>query len=264
MSCEIIHGDCTDYMKKIPDSSFDAIITDPPWLTTRLSFDRKPLDFGMLFSEFRRLLKDSGWFFLFGTVEMASIALKKGWKRKFEYIWVKPGPVIAHPRVVRPLVRHEIVYAFVKDKVKPGSLYYDRKAISTIGKPYRKSVPASWKSSEYQNSQHVGRGIPREKMKPGVNHGTRYPTTVLEFPNKPQMNKNERTPHPTQKPIALMETIVKGYCPPGGLVLDPFAGSGSTAVACKKHGRKCIAIEKDPSYIKIIELQLEKLNSNII
>lgn len=264
MNCEIILGDSIEYMKTLPDNTFDAIITDPPWLTTNLSFDKRPLSFGEIFGEFHRLLKNSGWFFLFGTVEMAAIALKKGWKRKFEYIWVKPGPVIAHPNVIRPLIRHEIVYAFVKDKVKPGSLYYDREAISTIGKPYRKSVPSSWKSTEYQNSQHVGRGVAREKVRSSVNHGTRYPTTVLEFPNKPQMNKNERTPHPTQKPIALMETLVKGYCPAEGLVFDPFAGSGSTVIACEKHGRKCLAIEKNPSYVDIINEQLEKLNSNII
>lgn len=251
-------------MKSLPDKSFDAIITDPPWLVTKLSFDKTPLNFATLFKEFNRLLKDNGWFFLFGTVEMAAIALKVGWRRKFEYIWVKPGPVVAHPRVVRPLLRHEIVYSFIKTKTKPGSLYYDRKAISTVGKPYKKTMSRQKNISEYQRSQNVGDAAKYARVGKDGNTRTRCPSTVLDFPNKPRMDKRERTKHPTQKPIALMETLVKGYCPEDGLVLDPFGGSGSTLIACEKNNRKCITVEKDERYVDIIYEQIDKLNANAI
>jgi len=106
---ELYNADCMELMKAIPDKTIGLIVTDPPWLTTNLDFDKADLDFRAVFVEFKRILKDNGWFFLVGTVEMAHEALKAGFKRKFEYIWVKPNFVPAFG-AVKPASKHEIQF----------------------------------------------------------------------------------------------------------------------------------------------------------
>lgn len=254
---ELYNADCMELMRAIPDKTIGLIVTDPPWLTTNLDFDKTDLDFRAIFVEFKRILKDNGWFFLVGTVEMAHEALKAGFKRKFEYIWVKPNFVPAFG-AVKPASKHEIIYAFHKQELKRVSLLpFNRKDIMTAGAPYHvkvKSGASQAKLTQYQAQQHC---TPKNKIAT-ENKGTRWPVSVLYFPNKSSMPRAERTAHPTQKPVGLIETIIKGYSGPESIVLDAFCGSGTVAEVAEYLGRPWLAAELSPEYCWIIAGRVSK------
>ena len=145
-----------------------------------------------------------------------------------------------HGHVKRPRHSYEKVYAFVKPELRVADLYFDRKALRTDGSPYKEKYTR--RETEFLRSQsHTTRYLV-------TNSGYREGIDVVFFPNKPAMKLSEQTIHPTQKPLGLAKLIVNGYCPKGGTVLDPFVGSGTTAVAAKMSGRLCVAVEIDARY----------------
>ena len=241
-------GDCMDILPTMPDGSVDLILTDPPYSTTNLKFDQG-FDIGRVLPEFRRVLKPSGWFFCFASFELAAtIYGAGGWKYRFAYVWVKSKPTTQHGSVKRPRHSYEKAYVFVKPELKVADLYFDKKALRTDGSPYKEKYTR--RETEFQRSQsHQTRYLVS-------NSGYREGIDVLLFPNKTAMRLSEQTIHPTQKPLGLMKLLISGYCPPDGLVLDPFAGSGTTAVAAKMTGRRCIAVKIDDRYYAIARHRL--------
>ena len=266
---KIYHADCFDLLPEIEDNSIDLIVTDPPWLTTDLRFDSEDQPFKRLYLEFHRILKDNGWFFLFGTVEMACDVImlekekKKIWRRKFEYIWRKTSIVPQTHNTVKPFSKHEIIYAFIKTRLKKmNDLTFHRKNIRTEGEPYVREQK-NWTSNAYPSEfEYENRRVPlgKDGIKKAYvhkNNGFREPTTILTFSNSCRLPKQEKTPHPTQKPEGLIETLVKGYSNEGDLILDPFLGSGTTGIACLNLNRRFIGIEKDIKYFEIAKKRIE-------
>lgn len=252
----LLLGDCCELMKKLPSASIDAVITDPPYLTTDCKMDIE-FDLPVFCCEIKRVMRENAWLFVFGTLEMASEIIKNGFKRKFEYVWVKNHIAPVHHNTIRPGYSHEIIYAFIKSEVKTYSDFcFDLEKLREyrLGRGYVRNHKLKKSNSDYQNEN---------RLKPTA--GTvayskfSYPTTLLFAPNKPTMSKTERNIHPTQKPLNLIEPLVKGYTKDAAVILDPFMGSGTTGVAALKFNRAFIGMETDEKYFIIAKKRIENI-----
>lgn len=244
-------------MKSIDDGSIDLVVTDPPYMTTDLRFDKEATDFDLIAKEIKRVLKPTGWAFVFLPVELTRFFLSNGFNLKFEYVWIKTKGTMQTYNTVKPMSRHEKCYAFVhKELKKANDLTFNKKDIMTTGhSSYVKTNKASTVLTEYEKSNRI---VGYKKDVTRINTGSRMPTTVLFAPSKDCMKKSERTKHPTQKPLHVINTIIKGYSNKNDLVLDPFAGSGTTGIACVNHYRYYILIEKNKEYFQEAFERIEK------
>ena len=262
---EVICGDCTVELPKLPSESINLIITDPPWQKTDYSFDQVKIDWDFIFQELKRILKPNGWFFCFAPMNILNKITDNNWRQKFEYIWVKPGIIPTTHNTIRPTTQHEFIGAFIKPELKKVTeLCFNKKELQTIGKTYNRKFTSKNKNGFLTKEN---RRTPTDKNGNSlnynlINNGIRSPSTVIYYPNKNRLKFNERTEHPTQKPLALLEYILSGYSNPNESVLDPFAGSGTTIEAAKKLNRNYIGIEINPNYHKIIENRLVKHNNH--
>lgn len=233
------------------------IITDPPFNTTKLSWDKERIDFDDLAQDLLRILDRDGWLFLFGTIEMSSIFLKY-FNLRFTYIWEKPNFVRCTKNTIRPSLITEFIFAFTHPNLlRLTNLTYHPDLLCTQGhESYQKS---SGDLSEFAKAQ----GFSSKKF---ISRGdtTRKPTNLIKYPNKPCMKLPERTPHPTQKPIDLLRLLVRGYSNPNDLIIDPFAGSGTTLVAAKELGRRYIGSEIDARYVKLIKSRLDTVQFSLL
>ena len=229
----LYQGDCLEVMQGMPDSSVDMVLTDPPYGTTACKWDSIiPLE--PMWEQLKRVIKKNGAIVLTTSQPFTTTLISSNMGMfKYEWIWEKSngGGFLNANR--QPLKRHENVVIF---SAKP-ALYVPQKG---EGKPY---TCRSSSAGETTQDQTVAGWVT-------VNKGGRYPTTVLKF-------KNDTGFHPTQKPVALMEYLIKTYTNEGEIVLDFCMGSGTTAVACEKLTRKWIGIEKDESYVEIAAKRIE-------
>ena len=240
------HGNAVDLIRQVPDDSVDLILTDPPYMTTTgLAIDREftPKDLCAILPQFLRVLKPDGWLFQFGPIFTQAMTLRY-FNPKFEYIWVKPNAVVCSNSAVRPYLQHETIQAYTHpDLRRPSDLYFNKPALRTHGwENYRgRKKRRGGGNTVYATQQKTSlQGLPNHS----VEDHTRAGTSLLEYPNKgTYIAPQQRTGHPTQKPLGLCDTIVRGYCRPGGLVLDPYAGSGTTGVAARMSGRDSILFE---------------------
>ena len=223
----IWQGDCLTLMADIPDQSVDMILCDLPYGTTACKWDTViPVE--PLWAHYERVIKDRGAIVLTGSQPFTSKLIMSNPKRfRYEWIWHKSngGGFLNANR--QPLKRHENILIFAN-----GQPFYSPQ--KTKGKPYTIKRNSA---GETTRDQSVAGWISQNK-------GERYPTTVQYIPNETGL-------HPTQKPVELMEYLIKTYTLPGETVLDNCMGSGTTGVACVNTGRKFIGIEKDPDYFEI-------------
>lgn len=226
----LVHGDCLVEMERIQDRSVDLILCDLPYGSTACSWD-VIIPFEPLWRAYRRIRKPHAPIVLFGTQPFTSHLVLSNLKEfKYEWIWHKSKSGSAFTAKYRPLARHENVLVFGRGRVTYNP-------IKTPGKPYeRKRVGAVGKVNNHRIG-FKGDGILYR------NEGFRYPETVQFFPQK---WRRQDQLHPTQKPVELMEYLVKTYSNPGDLVLDNCAGSGTTCLAARNTGRHFIGMEKDP------------------
>ena len=228
----------------IPEMAADMVATDPPWNETNIGFDKIGFDNDELAAWLKDHMKQNAWCMAFLPFDVA-MTFAGHMRNKFIYVWKKPGGMY-RPNTMRPVMAHELIYAFIQtDLKKMTDLYMDKKKLRTKGKPY-KDRPRGKGNSEYA----AAAGFQKETYST-TNTGYREGTTVLEFASM-MGNTKERTGHPTQKPLALLKFLINAYCPPGGTVLDPTLGSGTTLIACELTGRTCIGAEPDPRYRKMI------------
>jgi site-specific DNA-methyltransferase (adenine-specific) len=232
-------GDCLEVMPRIPDASIDAIIADWPYGVTQNSWDSViPLE--PLWGECERVVKRKGVIVLTARQPFTSILVMSNPKWfKWDDVWDKKLPTGFLNAKVMPLRRHESVLVFgkgrvtynpqmTKGKMKNKRGYSHSSCYGTYG------IQANW-NDDY------------------------YPTSVIEISNANQSAKL----HETEKPVALMEYLVKTYTNPGDLVLDNTFGSCSTGEACLKTGRRFIGIEKDPEYFRIGQERLERVEREL-
>ena len=228
MKIDLMNGDCLELMKTIPDGSVDMVLTDPPYGTTACKWDSIiPLE--PMWEQLKRVIKPNGVIVLFGSEPFSSILRVSNLKQyKYDWVWCK-RPVNFLNAKKQPLRKTERISVF------GGSTYNPQGLVAKIRLNKRSN-------STETNGKH---GLSN------LSEYTNYPTDVLEF-------IGERGLHPTQKPVALMEYLIKTYTNEGETVLDFTMGSGTTGVACKNLNRNFIGIELDETYFKIAKKRIEE------
>ena len=236
-------GDCLELMKRIPDGSVDMILCDLPYGTTRNKWDSIiPLD--ELWAQYERVIKDRGAIVLTAQTPFDKILGASNLKLlRYEWIWRKNRGT-GHLNAKRmPLKNHENILVFYKKL----PTYIPQ---FTEGEPYiRKDC-----GKDSLNKGNYGR---TNETHTTVSKGGRYPLSVVDF------SSVERTIHPTQKPVALFEYLIRTYTNEGETVLDNCIGSGTTAVAAINTGRKFIGIEQESEYVEIARKRIADAYSAI-
>lgn len=236
----LLHGDCLELMKNIPDKSIDMVLTDPPYGTTACKWD-SVIPFEPMWKELKRITKDNGAIALFGS-EPFSSALRISNIKEFRYdwIWNKKKAANFAQSGFQPMKYHEIISIFYKNK----SNFFHQK---TIGSVVKKT------SSKVQNQDRIEAGLNMPvKYSENYEPNKRLPKSIIEF-SKP----GGKFLHPTQKPVSLLEYLIKTYTLENETVLDFTMGSGSTGVAAKNLNRNFIGIEKDKKYFEIAKNRIE-------
>ena len=239
---QLIKGECIEQMKLIPSGSIDAIITDPPYGTTACKWD-SVIPFEPMWQQLNRIIKPNGAIVLFGS-EPFSSALRMSNIKNYRYDWVWDKRYATnYPQAKRqPMKRHENILVFgVKSPV-----YYPQ--MIERDKPIKKG------KNNGSNIFNLGT-LNREDYN-GKVYTHQYPTAIQLFPTR----KEGKNVHPTQKPILLMEYLIKTYTNENETVLDFTMGSGSTGVAAKNLNRSFIGIELDDKYFEIAENRINNLN----
>ena len=227
----LIQGDCLEKMKDIPDKGVDMILCDLPYGTTKCKWDAIiPLD--RLWEQYNRIIKDDGAIVLFAQTPFDKVLGSSNLKMlRYEWIWEKEQGTGGLNVNKMPLKKTENILVFYKKLPT-----YNPQM--TQGKPY--TIKRAYVSSEIYGRTGTKDGYITK------NEGLRHPTNILKF-NRELKNRL----HPTQKPVALLEYLIKTYTKEGEVVLDNCMGSGSTGVACLNINRKFIGIEKDEEYFEI-------------
>lgn len=242
---KLLHGDCLELMKGIPDGSIDAIITDPPYGTTACKWD-SVIPFDLMWEQLNRIIKPNGAIVLFGSEPFISALRMSNIKNyKYDWIWKKTMPSGIATSSFMPMKYHEIISVFVNNS-KPtfNKIFAER---SEVGKNRLKNngkILNGHKSKGNHLTKDSLAGTYSEYDIEKVN-----PKTILEFNSVPNCNGTKL--HPTQKPTALMEYLIKTYTNENETVLDFTMGSGTTGVACKNTNRNFIGIEMDDKYFEI-------------
>lgn len=239
---KITLGDCMDQLEEIANESIDLVLCDPPYQTTSLSWDiALPSGF---YSELKRVLKPNGTALIFGSQPFTSKVITDNldWFR-YELVWVKNKCSDFINANYRPMKKHENIIVLSKGKAAPGCknpMVYNPQGFTA------KTIK--------KNRQVKNLGVGRDRDSQIGEHeskGTGYPTSILEF------RVETVRYHPTQKPVDLLEYLIRTYSNPGDTVLDPTAGSGSTGVACIKAERNFIGFEYSEKYFKVAKERLE-------
>lgn len=244
---EIYLGDCLQLMRDVPDQSVDMIMCDLPYGTTAAKWD-SVLDLGTLWAEYRRVLKPNAAVCLTSlqpfTTEL--IVSNPEWF-KYAYVWVKSKALGFQNAKLRPMTRHEdvLVFSAGNSANRASNLMpYNPQGLQKVDKKVR-----GLKGSKTDAGGHRMER-PSHKAE-RVQEFTGYPDTILEIPNEGS------TVHPTQKPVALMEYLIRTYTNEGELVLDNCMGSGTTGVAAVNTGRRFIGMEQNPEYFAIAENRIQ-------
>jgi DNA modification methylase len=239
---DLILGDCLEVMKTIEDNSIDAIICDLPYGTTNCKWDTViPLD--KLWFEYERIIKDNGAIVLNASQPFTSALVMSNPKIfKYEWIWQKSHATGHLNSKKQPLRQHESVCVFYKKQCT-----YNPQMIDKTYLDKRTKSGADVDADVYNKFNKVERQIPVTKG---------YPKTIQYFATP--FKGGEGGKHPTQKPLSLVEYLIRTYTNKGDTILDNTMGSGTTMVACKKLGRNGIGIEKEEKYFKIAQ---ERVNS---
>lgn len=238
-------GDCLELMKDIPDGSIDMILCDLPYGTTACKWD-KIIPFDKLWLSYKRIIKPHGAIVLFGTEPFSSnLRLSNLNMFKYDLIWNKDlckNPGLAK---IRPLPSFEIISIFGE-----GRITYNPQMEQ--GEPYKdiRNNPTRILNGNEHKYGFCGNTVNV------INNGTRYPKSVITL-----RNPNRKGQHPTQKPVELLEYLIKTYTNEGEIVLDNCMGSGSTCVACVNTGRHYIGFEKEPKYYDIACKRLDEVEN---
>jgi site-specific DNA-methyltransferase (adenine-specific) len=244
----LLLGDCLDRMKEIPDDSVDLILTDPPYGTTGCSWDTI-IPFEMMWTEIRRILKKENSAVVFTASQPFTSALVMSnveWFRH-EWIWIKNRGSNFANTVREPMKEHESVLVFAEKKWT----YNKQMQPRTGGGADRANYEVTFKT----NSDNYRKFDTRENQKISE---MRVPSSWQKFNT---VSGKEKTKHPTQKPIMLMEYLIKTYTNKRDTVLDFTMGSGSTGVAAINLGRQFIGIEKDHEYFSVAKHRIVDVES---
>ena len=236
----LLFGNCLERMKEIPDGSVDLILTDPPYGTTACKWD-SVIPFEPMWAELKRIIKPNGAVVLFGSEPFSSALRMSNIKQyKYDWVWEKNRFVGFLNCKNAPIKCYEHIHVFSEGKTANGSKnnmpYYPQGLVEVNRKRKNRDNPID---------DVIG---DRPSRKGGYNQKFEgYPTNILKY----KSDSIGQQLHPTQKPVPLLEYLIKTYTQEGETVLDFTAGSMSTAIACINTNRKGIMIEKDEHYFKV-------------
>lgn len=240
---QLYNGDCLEVMKTLPDNSIDLILCDLPYGITSISWD-SIIPYDELWTQYKRLLKPTGNIVLFSS-GLFTLSLIQSNIKQFRYrlIWKKNVPTGMGSAKYRPMKYYEEICVFGNSKATYNPIMKERVG---IGKD-------CYNYDHYcGENNHLNLGKKPKRYDPDWVQ----PSDVLEFNVVP--NRNGKL-HPTQKPVDLLEWLVKTYSNDGETVLDNCMGVGSTGVACKNTNRKFIGIELDKTYFELAEKRLQEV-----
>lgn len=251
MSQVLLHGECLELMDSIPDKSIDMILCDLPYGTTACKWD-VIIPFDKLWTQYERVIKDNGAIVLFGSQPFTSVLGASNLKLlKYSWVWEKTKPTNYANAKKQPLRSFEDVLVFYKKQST-----YNPQGLLKINKTIKNTGTAG-RGSRKQNGDQTS----------VISGGYKTESYVQEFTNYPRgfivvaENGLSTSVHPTQKPVPLLEYLIKTYTNAGELVLDNTMGSGSTGVACVNTDRDFIGIEKDDKYFAIAETRIAEAAS---
>lgn len=233
-------GDCLEVLKTLPDASVDMVLCDPPYGTTACKWDTV-IPFAPFWEQLHRVAKPTAAICMFGSEPFSSALRMSNIKRfKYDWVWDKKFSGCFATAKFRPLKTFEMISVFATGRP------------SYVPQMVLRDFPIT--SGKRANPRHTNEDSKQtlwvEKKK---KYTHKYPTAILNFPRR----LGEKVIHPTQKPVALLEYLIRTYTNEGAVVLDPTMGSGSTGVACFKTGRNFIGIEREPEYFKIAEARMK-------
>ena len=235
-------GDCLDLMKNIPDKSVDMVLSDPPYGTTACKWD-VIIPFEPLWEQYKRIIKDNGCIALFGSEPFSSYLRMSNIKQyKYDWVWDKVNAT-GHLNVkARPLKQCELISIFSEGSATSTSLTmtYNPQGIFDVN-----FTKTNYETGTSGKRKCRKRGTAYKQIKSG------YPKNILVF------SYDKQKLHPTQKPVELLEYLIKTYTNENETVLDNCMGSGSTGVACINTNRNFIGIEKDEKYFEIAKNRIE-------
>lgn len=232
---DLIKGDCLKVMKNIPDNSVDMILCDLPYGTTNCKWD-VVIPFGAMWNELDHIIKPNRVIVLFGSEPFSSqLRISNIKNYRYDWIWYKPKGSGFLNAKKRPLRHYETISVF-SEKMP---IYFPQGLIK--GK-YNNSRPALEKEPTLYGKQKQHK----------ESEYSNYPKDVIEY------SKPHKPVHPTEKPVLLMEYLIKTYTNEGDIVMDFTMGSGTTGVACKNTNRGFIGIEKDDKYFEIAQKRINE------
>ena len=235
----IFNQDCLVGMQIIPDKSIDMILCDLPYGTTACKWD-SIIPFEPLWAQYKRIIKDHGAIVLFGSEPFTSRLINSQLELfRYDLIWDKQKGCDFLNANRKPLKSHENILVFYKSPPRYNKQYW-------YSTPYKKINGNRVQITCYNDSHNVD----TESL-----DGRRNPLSILSFP------RDGKRLHPTQKPVALLEYLIKTYTDEGDIVLDNCLGSGSTAVAAVKTNRHYIGWEIDPGYFQICCDRLDEVEN---
>ena len=228
----IEQGDCLELIKDIPDGSIDMILCDLPYGTTACKWD-VIIPFEPLWEQYNRIIKDNGAIVLFGSEPFSTELRHSNLKNyKYDWVWKKNNAGNFALCKKQPLKYHEVISVFYKKMP-----IYNPQGIKKLETPKL--------MSNKNKAGKLGHLSSEKKRDFYTQEYTNYPSTIIEFP------RPSKAVHPTQKPVALLEYLIKTYTNEGDIVLDNCMGSGSTCVACVNTNRHYIGFELDEKYFDI-------------
>lgn len=232
MKHNLMLGDCLELMKEIGSGTVDMILCDLPYGTTCCSWDAV-IPFEQLWEQYERVIKENGAIVLFAAQPFAAVLATSNLKLfRYEIIWEKPSATGFLNAKKQPLRAHENILVFYKSQptYNPQKTFgHERKTAN------RKDI----------GSEHYGKQVNIKSY----DSTERYPRSVQVFSS----DKQKQAFHPTQKPVALCEYLIRTYTNEGDTVLDNCIGSGTTGVACVNTGRAFIGIEQEQKYFEIAQ-----------
>ena len=253
---ELWHGDCLELMKNIEDNSVDMILTDPPYGTTACKWD-SVIPFEPMWKQLNRIIKPNGAICLFG-IEPFSSALRMSNINNYRHDWywnkINAGNFVQAKNHPLKVVENVIVFSKLKVNYFPQMEKNSEEWTYVLKQKHKNKKPSSITQTVEDKYFKMASG----KFLSKTDEGVAYPKnliTISKFAN--ECNSKHRF-HPTQKPVALLEYLIRTYTSEGETVLDFTMGSGSTGVACVNTGRKFIGIELDKGYFEIAKERIEK------
>ena len=250
------HGDCLELMKNIPDNSIDLILCDLPYGTTNAKWD-SVIDLDDLWNDYKRIIKGDGAILLFAQTPFDKVLGCSNLEMlRYEIIWQKTQPT-GHLNAKRmPMKAHENILVFYKKLPT-----YNPQKTSGHARKISKSVSRKSAVERQNNNLVLGNGLYGQTtfVHDDYDSTERYPIDIQIFSKDTQKVKL----HPTQKPVALLEWLIRTYTNEDEIVLDNCMGSGSTGVACLNTKRNFIGIEKEEKYFFVAKKRIEKRRKEI-